>query len=117
LHTYDLLVQPSRYEGFGLTVVEAMAAGVPVLVSNIEGPMEIIDNGKYGSYFQVGDHLDCSEKMIHIMKNSEHRILPEELQRVAEYARRRFDITETANLYLDAYGKLISRALRWKRDP
>lgn len=117
LHTYDLLVQPSRYEGFGLTVVEAMAAGVPVLVSNIEGPMEIIDNGKYGYYFQVGDHLDCSEKMIHIMKNSEHRILPEQLQRVAEYARRRFDITETANLYLDAYGKLISRALRWKRDP
>ena len=31
--------QPSRYEGFGLTVVEGMAARIPVLVSNIEGPI------------------------------------------------------------------------------
>lgn len=112
LHTYDLLVQPSRYEGFGLTIVEAMAAGVPVLVSNIEGPMEIIDNGKYGYYFQVGDYLDCSQKIAHIMKKSECQTLPEQLQGIAEYARQRFNITDTANLYLDAYRKVISQTVK-----
>lgn len=58
---YDLSVQPSRYEGFGLTVVEAMAAKVPVLVSANEGPLEIIDNGKYGFYFKNGDVEDCAK--------------------------------------------------------
>ena len=33
LKDYDLFVQPSRFEGFGLTVAEAMAACVPVLVT------------------------------------------------------------------------------------
>lgn len=55
LCNYDLLVQPSRYEGFGLTVAEAMAAEIPVVVSDIEGPMEIIDRGRYGYTFKTGD--------------------------------------------------------------
>ena len=41
LTDYDLFVQPSRWEGFGLTVAEAMAAGVPVLVSEGQGPAEV----------------------------------------------------------------------------
>lgn len=52
LKDYNLLVQPSLYEGFGLTIVEAMAAKVPVLVSDIEGPLEVIGNGKYGWIFK-----------------------------------------------------------------
>lgn len=36
LADYDCFVQPSRHEGFGLTIAEAMAAKLPVLVSNIE---------------------------------------------------------------------------------
>lgn len=45
LCNFDLFIQPSRFEGFGLTVAEAIAAKVTVLVSNIQGPMEIIDDG------------------------------------------------------------------------
>ena len=52
LCNYDLFIQPSRYEGFGLTVAEAIAAKVPVLVSNIEGPLEIIDGGRLGMSFE-----------------------------------------------------------------
>src|SRR6185437_7177592 len=96
LHTYDLLVQPSRYEGFGLTVVEAMAARVPVLVSNIEGPMEIIAGGEYGYFFKAGDYADCSEQVINVMKNSQEVNFPEKLRRNAEYAKSRFDIANTA---------------------
>lgn len=63
LCTYDLLIQPSRYEGFGLTVAEGMAAGIPVLVSNVEGPMEIIRNGEYGYHFRCDDASDLADCM------------------------------------------------------
>jgi glycosyltransferase involved in cell wall biosynthesis len=50
---YDILIQPSRYEGFGLTVAEGMVAGVAVVVSDSEGPMEIIGEGRFGMSFQT----------------------------------------------------------------
>ncbi len=44
----DLYVCSSRYEGFNLTVAEALILGVPVLSTNCTGPTEILDGGKYG---------------------------------------------------------------------
>lgn len=112
LYTYDLLVQPSRYEGFGLTVVEAMAARVPVLVSNIQGPMEIIENGRHGYFFVAEDHLDCSKQILRIIEDSRMEGFAEALWTHCNYARRRFDIADTARLYLDAYTRVISRTLK-----
>lgn len=44
----DLYVCSSRYEGYNLTVAEALILGTPVLSTNCTGPNEILDNGKYG---------------------------------------------------------------------
>ena len=107
LSTYDLLVQPSRYEGFGLTVVEAMAAKVPVLVSNIEGPMEVIAHGRHGSYFQVENHMDCADKILAIMKASTESGFSDYMQATAEYANMHFDVTHTAQAYLREYQRLL----------
>src|SRR5215475_15987271 len=40
--SYDLLVHPSRYETFGMTIIEAIAAGTPVLVTRCGGPQETL---------------------------------------------------------------------------
>lgn len=104
---YDLLVQPSRYEGFGLTVVEALAAHVPVLVSDIEGPMEIIDRGKYGFHFRSGNHQNCGQKIIDIVARSQTREFIEDRFHAAEHARDRFDIASTAKKYLEEYRRTI----------
>lgn len=44
----DVLVCASYYEGFNLTVAEALILGVPVVSTECSGPCEILDNGKYG---------------------------------------------------------------------
>lgn len=44
----DLLICASYYEGYNLTVAEALILGVPVLSTDCTGPKEILDHGKYG---------------------------------------------------------------------
>lgn len=52
----DLFVHPSDREGFGLVIVEALAAGVPVVATDCRsGPADILDNGRYGVLVPVGD--------------------------------------------------------------
>jgi glycosyltransferase involved in cell wall biosynthesis len=56
LSQHDVLIAPSRYEGFCLTVVEAMAAGCIPVVSRISGVTDIaIEDGHSGLLFPVGD--------------------------------------------------------------
>ena len=44
----DVVVVPSRFEGFGLTAAEAMAAGLPVVASNVDGLCEVVKHEETG---------------------------------------------------------------------
>ncbi len=53
----NLFVLPSIWEGFGNVIVESMLIGIPVISSDCpSGPREILNNGKSGKLFQVGDY-------------------------------------------------------------
>lgn len=67
----DLYVCSSRFEGFNLTVAEALTLGLPVVSTDCTGPCEILADGKYGSicenseeglYTAIKDLLDHPEK-------------------------------------------------------
>lgn len=104
LKKYDLFLQPSRREGFGLTVAEAMAARVPVLVSEQEGPLEIIDNGKYGFYFPVDNVKACAEKIEQISSLQDlNPLLDLALKRVED----NYNVKNTAKDYLESYRDLL----------
>ena len=49
------MILPSKEEPFGIVLLEALAAGVPSIVSNALGPDEIIDNEKTGIKFSLTD--------------------------------------------------------------
>ena len=65
----DLLILSSKYEGLPNVILEALCLNVFVISSKCPtGPKEILENGKFGYLFNVGDHKDLSEKIIKFMK-------------------------------------------------
>ena len=66
MHSLDILVVPSRHEGLGLVIVEAMAAGKPVVGANVGGIPEVIVDGETGLLFEGDDRdalLDCMVRL------------------------------------------------------
>lgn len=103
LCSFDLLVQPSIFEGFGLTVAEGMAAKVPVLVSDIEGPMEIIGNGKYGLCFKVADAVDCADKIEYFMNSDSSNVV----EAAYSHVLKNYNVEMTAKKYIEAYKTIL----------
>lgn len=67
LETIDIFVLSSRWEGFGLAVVEAGAAGKPVVAFNTTSTPEVIADGETGFLVEPGDldaFTDCVRKLV-----------------------------------------------------
>jgi len=67
----DIFVFPSAIESFGLVVVEAMAAGLPVVASRVGGVRDVIEEGKTGFTFDVGDVQALVEGVRQIAANQD----------------------------------------------
>ena len=72
----DFFVLSSRYEGFGLVLVEAMSCGIPCVAFRCKyGPEDIIEDGKNGLLAENGNVKDLAEKMLWMIKHREDRLL------------------------------------------
>ncbi len=68
----DVVVIPSLWEEpFGITAVEALSCGVPVIASSIGGLSAIVEDGKSGMIFRSGDAKDLSDKIRQLLKDPE----------------------------------------------
>lgn len=79
----DFLVLPSLHsESFGLVVLEAMASGMPAIVSELPGPSQLVENGKNGLRVKVGDVDDLKNSIEYLSSEKELR------ERMGEEARK-----------------------------
>ena len=61
---HGAFVQPALFEGFGLTVVEAMSSGLPVFATRYGGPLEVVEDGKSGFHIDPHHGDDAADRMI-----------------------------------------------------
>jgi glycosyltransferase involved in cell wall biosynthesis len=74
IKSVDLCVFPSRYESFGLAVLEAMACGKAVVASNIGGLPDIVIDCESGYLFESANIEDFSEKVTQLLKDENLRL-------------------------------------------
>lgn len=68
-HMSDIYVSPSHVDGTSVTLLEALASGLPCLVSDIPGNKDWIEEGVNGWTFRDGDVDDLAEKILSAIKN------------------------------------------------
>lgn len=109
----DIFVTPSSSETFGLSTVEAMAAGLPSLGIDAPGTVDIIENGITG--LVTSDDLAVfTAKLVLLSTNHELR---RAMGRQAVQASKKYDIQTTTGILIQHYQQLVETAKRRKKGP
>jgi glycosyltransferase involved in cell wall biosynthesis len=101
----DIFLTPSRLEGFGLSVAEAMACGKPVVATNVSSLPELVVDGKGGFLCPRDDVQDFAKNIRHLASDDNLR------QEMGAFNRKRvedlFTIEKMTNEYLTLYRSLL----------
>jgi len=99
----DIFVFPTYYESFGLVVLEAMACGLPVLVSKVNGLEDIIKEGENG-FFIKRDPEDIRQKVNVLIRNKD---LKNQISKNARKTAEKYSWDEVAKKTLQVYRKVL----------
>ncbi len=106
----DVFILPSDWEGVPLTVLEAMAAGKPVIATAVGGVPELVENGVTGILVPPHNSKALAQGILRLAKDPDLR---QRMGKAAqERALERFDIARTAREYEALYLKLLQECGR-----
>ena len=102
----DLFVLPSYEEGMSLALLEAMAAGLPIVATNIPGNRELVDHGRHGLLVPPGRPEQMAEAILRILEE------PSAAEAMGRAARGRviagFSLDQMIDRHLDLFCELLS---------
>ncbi len=101
----DLFLLPSEKESFGLSALEAMAHGVPIISSNAGGIPEVNLNGKTGFISNIGDTKSMINNAISLLNDPQkHKLFKKQAQLQAK----KFDLESVVNSYERIYNGAVA---------
>ena len=96
----DLFVSPSHCDGSSVSLLEALACGLPVLTSDIPSNREWVTPGKVGDLFRDGDAIALTKKLLNMAETSTLKHMGEKSHQLAE---ERADWRKNFQILLGAY--------------
>lgn len=109
-HMSDIYISPSHVDGSSVTLMEALASGLPCLVSDIPGNQEWIQDGVNGWLFRDGDVDDLAQKILFAVKNRKSfKKIGEAARKTAE---KKADWKKNFGKLLQTYHHVVARSER-----
>jgi glycosyltransferase involved in cell wall biosynthesis len=105
LNDADWLMHPAIMDPFPVSVIEALAIGLPALVSNSGGPVDMVKPGETGAIFEPGDAADLADKIRTIIRGDLIAVSPSEIRESV----RDISASRVAARYYDLYMKVLGR--------
>lgn len=87
----DIFISSSRYEGYPLVLCEAISLGKPIIATKCTGPIEILENGKYGLLAEIENVSDLKNKIEILVSNTDKRI---EYSNLSKECSKKFKVDE-----------------------
>jgi glycosyltransferase involved in cell wall biosynthesis len=106
----DLVVMPSRYESFGLVLLEAMMHALPVVAARVGGMKEVVADGETGLLTPAGDVDAFAEAVIRLGRE------PQTRRRLGANGRKRFEEKFTAAIMAEQSVTMYRHIMDAKRD-
>lgn len=94
----DISVLSSNYEGFGLVAIESMASNKPIIISDVDGLMQVVGDG--GVIFNKKNVDDLKEKIELLIKDKKYY---EKVVEKGLKVSKKYDLEKTLNNYLQLY--------------
>jgi len=106
-HASNMVVLPSNYETFSITILEAFACAKPVIATAVGGIPELIENGKNGLLIRPNDAEELSKAILYLLRDGE---LAKNLGKAAEWlVTNQFSMDTIAQRTIDLYNDLKSQ--------
>lgn len=99
-----LFVLATLHEPFGIVAAEAMAAGLPVITSDVGGLPEFVTPGVNGELVPIGDDVALARHLVALFQDPERR------EQLASQARRTaadYTVAKTVERYMDVYAEML----------
>ena len=111
LERADVFVHTSRWEGFGIVLLEAMLAGLPVVATRVSAVPEVVVPGETGALVEAGDVDGVARELATLLGDADLRALWGAAGR--ERARTEFSVARMAERTIEVYGDAVgSRLMR-----
>ena len=110
LRESDIFVLPSRSEAFPNGLIEAMAAGLPVVATAVGGIVELVRHGENGLLVRPGDSRDLANAIQQLVDD------PRRAAALASHARRTIEARYSFERMVTAFERVYAKELR-RRAP
>lgn len=102
----DTMILPSSHEGFGIALIEAMAAGCTVITTNVEGHDEVIRDRETGYFYEHGDVAHLAKIMTSCIESDQTQIRKMALAEVQGH----YDLPVMIDAHHDLYRAILTDA-------